>query len=86
MQDDQFKEEANFNVNIYQGFQGPSIVLEGKVVPRLNARNYDNPVKFLRNSEGKKGLRHPKRLSSSQQNGYKMGTMISYHPETTTPI
>jgi hypothetical protein len=39
MQNDHFKGEADFNVDIYQGFQGPWIALVGKVGPRLNERN-----------------------------------------------
>jgi len=47
MQNHHFKRKGNFNVDIYQGFQVPPIVLVGKVVPGLNARNWDNPVKTL---------------------------------------
>ena len=51
----------------------PPIALVGKVVPGLNARNWDNRIKILRNSEGKKGFRPPKRLSAVRRtviNGY----------------
>ena len=39
MQNDHCKVEENFNVDIYQDFQLPSIALVSEVVPRLNARN-----------------------------------------------